>query len=532
MSGKSSKGSDKYNTSASTTDSSKYVPLGLPSPPILKQPINAMHKNQIEALKEIFSNSSDVVFRNVMVTPELQGLLVYIEGIVNSADIQEHMLRPLIRGLIQQRTDEPDVPIDDTRIELTQVKRVQTWAAATEGVLASSVLLVMDGEAEAWLFNVKGGIRRGVEEPQTESVIRGPREGFTETLRMNTALLRFKLKTPALKMVSMTLGSDTKTDVVLTYLEGLADPHLIQDAKKRLEKIEIDGILESGYIEELIEDHPNSPFPQMHYSERPDTVAANLLEGRFSILVDGTPFALIAPVTMWQMLQASEDYYERFFITNLVRWIRFLFVAIAMFLPALYIAITTFHQDMLPTTLILSIAGAREAIPFPALIEALIMELSFEALREAGVRLPKTVGQAVSILGALVIGQAAVQAGIVSAPMVIIVSMTGIASFTIPRFNFAITVRLLRFPIMLLAGMLGLYGIVIGLVLISVHLTQMTSFGVPYLSGLSPYHKKDTKDILVRVPWWKMINRPSTVHRDRKRMARDINGSPEAEEGW
>jgi spore germination protein KA len=333
-------------------------------------------------------------------------------------------------------------------------------------------------------------------------------------------------------MLSMTIGTETKTNVVLTYIDDIADPKLIKDVKKRLNKIKIDGILETGYIEELIEDHPYSPFPQMHYTERPDTVAGNLLEGRFAIFVDGSPFALIAPVTMWQMLQASEDYYERFFISNLVRWIRFLFVAIALFLPALYIAITTFHQDMLPTTLILSIAGAREAIPFPALVEALIMELSFEALREAGVRLPKTVGQAVSILGALVIGQAAVQAGIVSAPMVIIVSMTGIASFTIPRFNFAITVRLLRFPIMLLAGALGLYGIVIGLVLISVHLTQMTSFGVPYLSGLSPYSKTDTKDIVIRAPWWKMIHRPSTVHRDQQRMNDKINGSPESEEGW
>ena len=179
----------------------------------------------------------------------------------------------------------------------------------------------------------------------------------------------------------------------MVYLEGVADPQLIQDAKKRLEKIEIDGILESGYIEELIEDHPNSPFPQMHYSERPDTVVANLLEGRFTIMVDGTPFALIAPVTLWQMLQASEDYYERFFITNLIRWIRFLFVAIALFLPALYIAITTFHQDMLPTTLILSIAGAREAIPFPALIEALIMELSFEALRKRESGCPRRWGK-------------------------------------------------------------------------------------------------------------------------------------------
>lgn len=271
----------------------------------------------------------------------------------------------------------------------------------------------------------------------------------------------------------------------------------------------------------------------MEYTERPDTVTAQLLEGRFAIFVDGTPFALIGPVTMWQMMQASEDYYERFFISNMVRWIRFLFLIMALFLPALYVAVTTYHHDMLPTTLILSIAAARESIPFPALVEALMMEISFEALREAGIRLPKTVGQAVSILGALVIGQAAVQAGIVSAPIVIVVSLTGIASFTIPRFNFAITVRLLRFPIMLMAGMFGLFGIIIATTLVATHLTKLTSFGVPYMSGYSPYNHTDQKDIIVRAPWWKMIKRPSWIRKDNnKREKEKMNGTSTTEEGW
>lgn len=271
----------------------------------------------------------------------------------------------------------------------------------------------------------------------------------------------------------------------------------------------------------------------MEYTERPDTVTAQLLEGRFAIFVDGTPFALIGPVTMWQMMQASEDYYERFFISNMVRWIRFLFLIMALFLPAIYVAVTTYHHDMLPTTLILSIAAARESIPFPALVEALMMEISFEALREAGIRLPKTVGQAVSILGALVIGQAAVQAGIVSAPIVIVVSLTGIASFTIPRFNFAITVRLLRFPIMLMAGLFGLFGIIIATTLIATHLTKLTSFGVPYMSGYSPYNHTDQKDIVVRAPWWKMTKRPSWIGKDNNKRAKEkMNGTPTTEEGW
>jgi len=211
------------------------------------------------------------------------------------------------------------------------------------------------------------------------------------------------------------------------------------------------------------------------------------------------------------MLKSSEDYYERFYFGTFVLWLRYFFLFLSLFLPAIYVAITTFHQDLLPTSLVLSIAAARESIPFPAVIEALIMETSFEALREAGIRLPKTVGQAVSILGALVIGQAAVQAGIVSAPIVIIVSLTGIASFTIPRFNFAITIRLLRFPLLFMASAFGLFGIIIGTLWMLIHLSGLHSFGVPYLSGISPLRRDELKDILIRSPWWRMINRPSTA---------------------
>ncbi|WP_025683978.1 spore germination protein [Paenibacillus maysiensis] len=508
---------------------------GLPEPPWLEQPLRSSLEDNLTALRDIFKDCSDVVYRELMISPDRKGLLAYLEGTVKSEDLQDHILRPVILGMMLK---DPEVngqlePLDETRISMSQTKTMDQWNKVAEAILDANAALFVEGTPRAYIFSAKGGVRRGVEEPQTESVIRGPREGFTETIRVNTALLRFKLKTPMLKMYSMTLGTETKTSVVLTYIEGIIDPKLVEDVKKRLSDIEIDGLLETGYIEELIEDHPFSPFPQMEYTERPDTVTAQLLEGHFAIFVDGTPFALIGPVTMWQMLQASEDYYERFFISNMVRWIRYLFLLLALFLPALYVAVTTYHHDMLPTTLILSIAAARESIPFPALVEALMMEVSFEALREAGIRLPKTVGQAVSILGALVIGQASVQAGIVSAPMVIIVSLTGIASFTIPRFNFAITVRLLRFPIMLMAGAFGLFGIAIATTLIATHLTNLTSFGVPYMSGYSPYKHMDQKDIVVRAPWWKMTKRPSLIGKGNNKRAKEkMNGSPTTEEGW
>lgn len=515
--------------------------LGLPSPSMDKQPIQKDLKLNTDTLKDVFKDCSDMIYRSIEVTPGVMALLVYVEGIVFSEELQLHMIQPIIQGLVRLKSEgvqgkagAPQLePMENTRVSLSQVDSASMWGDVIEGILNSSAAIFVDGYNEVHLFNVKGGIRRAVSEPETESVIRGPREGFTEMLRINTALLRFRVKTPALKMESLVLGTETKTDIVLSYIEGLADPKIIRDVRKRLKDIEIDGILESGYIEELIEDHPYSPFPQLQYTERPDTAAASLLEGKFAILTDGTPFVLIAPCTFFQLMQASEDYYERFFITNFIRWIRYLFLFIALFLPALYIATTTYHQDMLPSTLVLSIAAARESIPFPALVEALIMEISFEALREAGIRLPKTVGQAVSILGALVIGQAAVEAGIVSAPMVIIVSMTGIASFTIPRFNLAITVRLLRFPLMLLAGVLGLFGIVLGLTWILVHVTQLTSFGIPYMSGVSPYHGSDNKDIFVRAPWWKMKKRPSwSSKKDPVREKKEINGTPESNKVW
>ncbi|TKH45706.1 hypothetical protein C1I60_04385 [Paenibacillus terrae] len=508
---------------------------GLPEPSWLEQPLRSSLEDNLTALRDIFKDCSDVVYRELMISPERKGLLAYIEGTVKSEDLQDHILRPFILGMMLK---DPEVngtldPLDETRISMSQTKTMNQWKMVSASILDGNAALFVDGTPRAYIFSAKGGVRRGVEEPQTEAVIRGPREGFTETLRVNTALLRFKLKTPRLKMQSMTIGTETQTSVVLTYIEGIIDPKLVEDVKKRLSDIKIDGVLETGYIEELIEDHPYSPFPEMEYTERPDTVTAQLLEGRFAIFVDGTPFALIGPVTMWQMMQASEDYYERFFISNVVRWIRYLFLILALFLPALYVAVTTYHQDMLPTTLILSIAAARESIPFPALVEALMMEISFEALREAGIRLPKTVGQAVSILGALVIGQASVQAGIVSAPVVIIVSLTGIASFTIPRFNFAITVRLLRFPIMLMAGVFGLFGIIIATTLLATHLTKLTSFGVPYMSGYSPYNHMDQKDLVVRAPWWKMTKRPSWIGKGNNKRAKEkMNGSPTTEEGW
>jgi len=260
-----------------------------------------------------------------------------------------------------------------------------------------------------------------VEEPDTEAVVRGPREGFTENLKTNTALLRRKIKNPNLRFELIKLGNQTNTNVCITYIKGICNEKFVTEARKRLKHIKTDSILESGYIEAFIEDAPYSPFATVANSEKPDVTAAKILEGRLAVLVDGTPIALTVPYLFMEGFQSSEDYYSRPYYVTLVRWIRFLAFFITVYLPSLYVAATTFHQELIPTPLLVTMIAAKEGTPFPAFVEALLMGLIFEILREAGVRMPRPIGQAVSIVGALVIGEASVSAGLIGAPMVIIV---------------------------------------------------------------------------------------------------------------
>jgi spore germination protein KA len=467
-----------------------------------------------QRLRMLFHHCSDIVFRPIHMANLPQALLVYVGGLVDTKHLDEVLMKqmPAICRIPSQDIQEPFEPHSSEEgpfVAIAQIKTVSYVPDLTKEILAGNTALLLDGKSEVIILGIEGGGKRSIEEPSSESVIRGPREGFIENLQMNTSMIRRKIRTSRLKMKSLSIGELTNTDVVIAYIDGIASDALVQEVQSRLGRIQIDGILETGYLEELIEDLPYSPFPQVQNTERPDVVVANLLEGRVAILADGTPFVLIVPITFWGFMQASEDYYERYMVSSLLRVIRFLFLMIALFLPSLYIAATTFHQEMIPTILIMTVETARENTPFPALMEALMMEITFEALREAGVRLPKAIGSAVSIVGALVIGEAAVQAGIMSAPMVIIVSITGIASFTIPRYNFGIAVRMLRFPLMILAGTVGLYGITFGALLILIHLAGLRSFGIPYLSPVAPLIFRDLKDVFIRMPWWKLKNRPT-----------------------
>ncbi|WP_261305012.1 spore germination protein [Paenibacillus andongensis] len=463
-------------------------------------------------LKNIFHNCSDIVYRKIRLNGQTQWLVVYIESLVDKQNLEDHVLKPL---LFARSSDSDLIPeeieaLDDRMISIGITNTTSKLNDLVRYMLDGHVAVLTFGENKALTFAVNINVHRSLEEPPSEPVIRGSRDGFIENISINIKLLRGRLKTSRLKMEYITLGELSQTRVVITYIEGIAADSVVEEVRKRVSGIQVDGVLDSGYIEEFIEDFPLTVFPQIQSTERPDVVAACLLEGRAAILVDSSPFALIVPMTFWSGMQASEDYYIRWPVATFIRWIRFVFVFIAIFAPSLYVAVTTFHQEMIPTSLVMSIGAAREPVPFPALVEALLMEIIFEALKEAGIRLPKQIGQAISIVGALVIGQAAVQAGIISAPVVIVVSTTGIAGFTIPRFNVANGIRLLRFPMIILAGTLGLYGIVLGFLGIALHLTALRSFGVPYLSPVAPITLKDLKDVLIRAPIWAQSLRPRT----------------------
>ncbi|HZH61587.1 MAG TPA: spore germination protein [Metabacillus sp.] len=456
--------------------------------------------------RTIYKDCSDVIFRTFFIGGKEKAILIYFDGLSNIEEIDDNVLSPLMQNTEEQFYDVNS--LIEKRISVSNVKEIKTFSECIQEISLGNPVIMVDKRKTGFSLGLSKWEKRSVEEPSAEMVVKGPREAFVETLRVNTSLLRRKIRSPELKMQSLEIGRYTKTKVVIVYMEGVADRTLIEETKNRLSRIEIDGILESGMIEEFIEDNPYSPFPQVLETERPDVVTSNLLEGRVAILVDGTPFSIVVPTTLYSLLQSAEDYYGRFLIGTAIRWLRYLFLLISLLLPSLYVAVITYHHEMVPTTLLISMAASREQVPFPALVEVFIMEITFEALREAGLRLPKQVGAAVSIVGALVIGEAAVSAGIVSAPMVMVVAITGIASFTIPRYSAAIAIRMLRFPMILLAGTLGLLGIMLGVIAIIVHLCTLRSFGVPYLSPMAPMKFRDMKDVLIRAPWWKLKTRP------------------------
>lgn len=475
-------------------------------------------QDNLRCLRTLLSSCSDAVIREFSFgNPAVRACLLYFDGLVDTKQIETNLLKPLLLELNMTQSDSaPQIDsngdvldkVQNKILSLADIKRLGSLQEVCHHITSGDAVLLIDGCAEGLTAGTRSWAGRSIQTPENEVVVFGPKEGFCETLRFNTAVLRRRLKSTRLKIDSLVLGRISKTDVVVCYIEGIAPPELVKEITARLDKIDIDAVLDTGYLAELIVDHKWTIFTQTEHTEKPDRVCGQLLEGKVCIMADGTPMALILPISFPEYVISSEDYYIHFIPASLFRMLRFSAFVLALLMPSLYVALISFHHEMIPTPLLLTIAATRQNVPFPALLEALILEVTFELLREAGLRLPRAVGPAVSIVGALIIGDAAVRAGLVSTPMVVVVAFTGIASFVSPSYNAGIIVRITRFIFLFASGMLGFLGIIIVLLIVIVRMVSLSSFGLPYMAPMAPLNLQQMTDIIVRRPWFKNIRRP------------------------
>ncbi|WMJ79704.1 spore germination protein [Clostridium sp. MB40-C1] len=470
----------------------------------IKENISLKVEEDIGYIKELLQNNSDVVYREFYIC-NWKAAFIYIDGMADKVLLDDFVLEPLMEG---NRKIEKIEDIKDKILAVSDIREVNKLSEGINAMLSGDTLMLINGLGAAYVIASRSWPVRGVGEPSGETVIRGAREGFTETIRFNTVLVRRRIRDTRLKVIPKSIGKRSKTDTAMMYIDDIVNQDVLNELNTRLDRIDIDAILDSGYVEQMIEDNRLSPFPQIQSTERPDVVAAALYEGRIAMLVDNSPFAIIVPATLPNLLQSPDDYYQRWLNSSIVRCTRFIAILLAVLLPGLYVAITSFHTSIIPTELAYSIAGSREGVPFPAYIEALIMEISLALLLEAIVRLPKPVGATIGIVGGLIIGQAAVSAGIVSPIMIIIVGITAITEFITPNYSLSFALRIVRFMTIIASAIMGLYGIMIVVLLLLIHLIRLKSFGIPYLAPVVNPNIKDFKDMYVRLPFMFFKERP------------------------
>lgn len=444
----------------------------------------------------------------------VRAAVVYVDSLNDKEVIGSEIIGPLLDSAtkLTSPTLTPDqrlVTVGESVIRVGNLTYCEEVEIALSGIVEGDCCILVHGAHKALLIATSAPPTRGIQEPNTEVVVRGSREGFTEALKVNISLIRRRLRDKALTFETLTVGERSKTPVALVYLRDLTAESLVSEVRDRIKRISIDGVLESGYIEQYIEDNHLTVFSLTGNTERPDVVAAKLLEGRVAIIVDGTPTVLTVPMLFVEGLQAAEDYYSRPYYASLVRFLRFIAFVISILGPAMYVALVSYHHELIPTSLLVTLAAAAEGTPFPAWLEVLLMGLTFEIVREASVRLPRSVGLAVSIVGTLVIGQAAIQAGLFGAPVIIVISLTALTTFINTPHTDAGTV--LRTMFIIAAALGGAYGmLILGLFLV-VHLAGLRSFGVPYFAPFAPMDVSSQKDALIRAPLWTMGLRPELI---------------------
>lgn len=495
--------------------------------------IEADLETNLQQIKELTSSSPDFLIRrfSLGLKADVPAAIVFLESMVKTDAVNELVMKSLLSRPSAEVAAEAESAeglysrIQTHAIELGEVKECDDWNSMMGQLLMGDTIILLEGCEKALACGTHGGEARAVSEPTTQTVVRGPKEGFVESMSTNISLVRRRIKSADLTLEMFKVGSTSLTNVAMLYMKNIADPSVVDEVRQRVQNINVDAVFESGTVEEMIQENHLTPFPTIFNSERPDTISSNIMEGRVALIIDGTPFVLVMPTVFAQFFQSSSDYSDRYDMATVIRLIRYISFIILILGPSLYIALTTYHYEMIPTPLLISILAQRESVPFPAFIEALILEITFEILREAGIRMPRAGGQTVSVIGALVLGQAAVEAGIVTPLLTIVVAITGISSYAIPAYNMAVAGRLFRFVFMILSTFMGLYGITLGLIALIAHMNSLRSFGTPYMAPFSPFVLQSQKDAVLRLPFWMMRKRPISIASTNQKRMKDGSGN-------
>lgn len=479
-------------------------------------------------VREALGHAADLVAVPLRRPGGAELLVMYVDGLVGDDLLNQFILRPLLERVPAAAKDAARW-LDRGLLPGGRVRPVNRLAEVVDGLLEGCALIAVDRTggpkaasagsgaatgASAWLVDIREFEHRSVDDPATEGTIGGPREAFVEVLRVNTAALRRRLRTPYLRIEELDAGRLSRTRAAVVYVAGRADPGTVAQVRRRLEAAPWDMLFSEEQVEALLQDRPLSLFPQARLTERPDVVAAGLMEGRVAVLLDGTPFAVVVPLQFWDLLQSPDDYYLRWPFAGILRMVRFFAVLLMTVGLPLYVAVTTYNQELIPREFLFSLAASREALPFPTALEAVGLSFIFDILREATTRLPRQVGGALTIVGGLVIGDTAVRAGIVTAPTLILIGASAMAAFALPTFAAAIPFRVLHYVFLGVATVLGMYGLVMAFLIVLAHMASLRSVGVPYLTPFAPYRPQGWEDALVRAPWVAMRGKPPLIGRE------------------
>jgi spore germination protein KA len=481
---------------------------------LAETPDNGQKDLTSENIKEILSKSADIRFVEIYICGDAGRPVTvsFVDGLANQQSISDYIISPLSDKSMLYRAKADTEVIDLVAHGLVRCPVLATRTdinGVINDILSGSCAVIFDSVKTAVTFSVKGMEQRSITEPTNETAAKSAKDSFVESLGVNTATVRSKIKTQRLVVEVTTVGRQTLTSIGIIYLDGTVNQALVDEVKRRLSGIDIDGVIEPGFVEEYIIDKKFTAFPQVLATERPDKFCTAILEGRVGLLIDGMPIAYDVPAVLYNFMRTVDDYAQNFWLASVLRIMRYMCLILTLMLPAFYVAITTFHQEMIPTELALSIAGSREGVPFPTFLEVILLQIAFEIILEAGLRLPKNIGQTISIVGALVVGEAAVNAKLISPAVVVLVALSVISGFAIPTADLANAIRMWRFIFLIFSSAIGLFGIGVGALLLLYDLASIETFGVPYLTPFATNEGRNMNDSIIRIPLPFIKKRPA-----------------------